>query len=85
MPEHYVKVTYECRSGYKWDLIAAVKQQVHPRLQAPPPTGVAGGGGMPAGACAPPSADALTRLVTAELHSNRHPDHIRRGSVLIRE
>jgi len=83
--EHYVKVTYECRNGYTWDLIATVRQQVHPRLQAPQPNGVAGSSGIPPGACAPPPADVLSRLVTAELHSNRHPDHIKRGSVLVRE
>ncbi|CAI9394000.1 hypothetical protein [Microbacterium sp. T2.11-28] len=85
MPEHYVKVTYECRNGFTWDLIATVTQQVHVRLRAAPPTGVAGAAGRPAGACDPPSAVRLTELVTAELHSSRHPEHIRRGSVLIRE
>lgn len=83
--QHFVKVTYECRNGYRWDLIATVRQQVHPRLQAVPPTSVAGSNGLPAGACPPPAADVLTKMVTAELHSNRHPDHIQRGSVLIRE
>ena len=83
--QHYVKVTYECRNGYRWDLIATVRQQVHPRLQAVRPTEVAGSEGLPAGACAPPTAEELTGRVTAELHSNRHPDHIKRGSVLITE
>lgn len=85
MPDHYVRVLYVCRNGYEWNLIATVKQQVHPDLRSSPPTGVAGQTGFPAGACPPPSHEVLTERVTAELHSNRYPEHIRRGVVLLRE
>lgn len=85
MSAHYATVKYRCRSGFEWDLIATVDQQVHPALRADPPRGVAGSGGLPEGACQPPSSTYLTERATAELHSNRHPDHIRRGSILIEE
>ncbi|WP_455131968.1 hypothetical protein [Microbacterium aurum] len=85
MPDHYVQVRYQCRSGYEWNLIATLKQQVHPALRATPPSGVAGSRGLPAGACPPPSAEELAARVTAELHSNRHPDHIKRGFVLLQD
>lgn len=85
MPDHHVRVLYVCRNGYEWNLIAAVQQQVHTNLRSPAPTGVAGQDGLPAGACPPPSHEFLTDRVTAELHSNRNPEHIRRGAALLRE
>jgi hypothetical protein len=85
MPDHYVRVLYVCRNGYEWDLIATVTQQVHPALQASPPAGVAGQGGLPVGACPPPSHEVLRERVTVELHSNRYPEHIRRRAILLRE
>lgn len=85
MTDHYVHVTYQCRNGYKWDLVATVRQQVHPNLRADRPSGVAGTGALPSGACTPPSFEELADRVTAELHSSRHRDHIDRGSVLLLE
>lgn len=84
MPDHYVRVLFICRNGYEWNLIATVNQQVHPSLRSSPPTGVASQAGLPAGACPPPSHEVLTARVTAELHSNRYPEHIRQGAVLLR-
>lgn len=85
MTDHYVRVTYQCRNGYRWDLVATVRQQVHPNLRADPPSGVAGTGGLPAGSCTPPSFQELAERVTAELHSSRHRGHIERGAVLLLE
>lgn len=51
---------YRCRSGYEWDLIAMVDQQVHPALRANPPRGVAGSGDLPEGGCRPPTSDELS-------------------------
>jgi hypothetical protein len=85
MQQHFARVTYRCRNGYEWDLVATLKEQVHPSLRTEQPTGVAGSSGLPAGACSPPSGEKLTQLATQELRSSRHRDHVLRGSILIIE